>query len=243
MAPWVISQLLLCCSSHPADDLPWNAAWIVLLLCSLTCMGPISTLTRTVSYSSGAKHVLIVYPHPSPIAPLIHTPSAGPVLWLLVMQIPALLIVWPPHPSPLSRAHLSSVPTLNPSCRTLRVTALHARIPVVLMCVPLTLSMCSLGCVYPSRCVIWLRLGGLFVFLCPREVPMAGDESTLLPGFRACAARQASPLWLVMGWKQPCVSVGSAFICKLAELGGWRRGWEWMKRSDYKSLNQSKFFL
>lgn len=182
-------------------------------------------------------------PTPSPIAPLIHTPSAGLVLWLLVMQIPALLIVWPPHPSPVSRAHLSSVPTLNPSCRTLRVTALHAWIPVVLMCVPLTLSMCSLGCVYPSRCVIWLRLGGLFVFLCPREVPMAGDESTLLPGFRACAARQASPLWLVMGWKQPCVSVGSAFICKLAELGGWRRGWEWMKRSDYKSLNQSKFFL
>lgn len=142
-------------------------------------MGPISTLTRTVSYSSGAKHVLIVYPHPSPITPLIHTPSAGPVLWLLVMQIPALLIVWPPHPSPLSRAHLSSVPTLNPSCRTLRVTALHARIPVVLMCVPLTLSMCSLGCVYPSRCVIDLFFPLFFSRLSHDSQPLHLTISTL----------------------------------------------------------------
>ena len=107
--------------------------------------------------------------------------------------------------------------------------------------------MFNLCCFHLFRYMVCLRLGGLLlVYLCPSKIPMAADQRAQLCHLSgACkphTARLSSVAWLfmIMTWKEHCVSVSSRFICTVVELG-WGSGQEWIKQSDYKSLNQPKF--
>lgn len=123
----------------------------------------------------------------SPAIPLIHTPSAVLILWLLVMQVPTLLIFVPSLPkSPYqSPTFFQVLPWIPPPAEAFPIVALDAWIPAVLIRCPLHIEHTFSVLIYLFRCMVCLRLGGLlFIFLCPGEGPITDGQSAQLLYFK-----------------------------------------------------------